>query len=240
MSHKRNYCLLLTATLTPGYVPYLLRTDIVQRENDYIKAVRCWLLHGIPIVFVDNSNTRSEKIIALLNQSNSNEYITFQSAVSILGKGNGEMEIIDYAFKHSGLISQFDTIIKVTGRLYVPNINLLIKNFFDYGTYVTGMFKRDLTFTDSRVIIAKAVFYPDYLLPLSTLVNEPDGVYVEHILARAIHRAMADGKRWCLPAEAPVFIGISASENLKYNNSLFWSLRRNIVLSILKQLLSLP
>ncbi len=223
----------------PGDVPYLLRTDVAQRANDYIKAVRSWLEHGISIVFIENSNTRSEELTALLSKSETNEYITFQSTVSTLGKGNGEMEIIDYAIKHSRLIPQFDTIIKVTGRHYIPNINSLIKNFIDRDTYVTGLFKENLTVVDSRVIIAKADFYTTYFLPLSKLVDEPNGVYVEHITARAIHRAMADGKQWCLPAQAPVFIGISGSENLKYNNDLFRLLKRNIVLNLTKRLLSL-
>jgi hypothetical protein len=160
MSGKENYCLLLTATLTPGNVPYLLRTDIGQRENDYVKAVRSWLLHGITIVLVDNSNTYSEPIIALLGQRDTNEYITFQSTVSTLGKGNGEMEITDYAIKHSKLISEFDTIVKVTGRHYIPNLKPLIKNFVDHDTYVIGLFKKSLTVVDSRVIIAKADSIP--------------------------------------------------------------------------------
>lgn len=239
MSSKGSYCLLLTATLTPGHVPYLLRTDVAQRANDYVRAVRSWLPHAIPIIFVENSNTHSEELIALLNQRDNNEYITFQSTVSHLGKGNGEMEIIDYAINHSKLIPQFETIVKVTGRHYIPNINLLIKSFIERDTYVMALFKDNLRVVDSRVIIAKANFYTTYFLPLSTSVNEQEGVYVEHIVARAIHRAMADGKQWRLPAVAPVFIGVSGSENLNYNNGFFRILKRNLVLNLTRLLLSL-
>ena len=233
-----NYCILLTATLTPGNVPYLLRTDLSQRENDYVKAVRQWLSHGVSLIFVENSNTRSEKIIALLNQTDNNEYITFQSTESTLGKGNGEMEIIRYSLQHSKILPHIDTIIKVTGRHYITNLDPLLKCFAHQNAYVMGWFKEKLTLADSRLVIANKSFYTINLLPLSKCIDETNGIYFEHIFARAIHSAMAEGKCWCLPSEAPKFIGVSGSENLPYRNDIFRLLKRNTILTLMKVLLA--
>jgi len=235
-----RYCLLLTATIAPSNVPSLKRDKKFEREDDYIKSLKFWLSFHVPIVFVENSNYNSKIINELLENNDECEYLKFTSTTSYLGKGHGEAEIIKYAFNNSRILDKCDTIVKVTGRLSIKNFSELIHySTYDKKFFVMSGFNSNLTFSDSKLIIAKKDFYTSYLIPESSRLDEEKSIYFEHIFAQAIHRCIADGHEWNLMDKTPLFAGFSGTGNVEYKYSLFYILKHNIMLKVMKYLLSI-
>ncbi|KAB7729360.1 hypothetical protein F5984_17200 [Rudanella paleaurantiibacter] len=232
-------CLLLSATIRPTSVPFLKRTSALDRERDYVESVSKWIAHGLPIVFVENSGTTSENVKSELAKISNTEYLTYVSQNSSLGKSHGEIEIIEYAFKNSRIIQESDLIIKVTGRYYVENLMNILSDVIRQNAFVMGWMKHNLEFADSRLMIARKDFYREYFIPQGPKVSEIDGIYFEHIYARAIHSAMSFGLKWCFPISPPIFDGFSGTEDLRYKNDIFRRLKRNIILSLTKTLLKI-
>ena len=194
---NKKYCLLLTGTVAPENVPNLKRHDAAVRESDYINSLMKWLALAIPVVFVENSFYNSNKISDLLATREDCEYLRITSRVSHLGKGHGEAEIVAYAFANSQLIQNSDVVVKITGRLYIQNA-LVILRAFDALANLTIMcwLKEHLTFADSRFFIGTTLFYRQFLLPELPGITEEQGIYFEHVTARAIHRCLAKGYHW--------------------------------------------
>lgn len=237
---KKKYCILLTATIAPENVPNLIRSGIALRENDYIVSLRKWFLTGIPLVFVENSSYVSEEIDALFASRNDCEYLSFITKKSQFGKSHGEAEIMDYAFVNSKIIQKSDVIVKVTGRLFVKNALSILSNFDkmkDIG--VMCWFKENMTFADSRFFIGQKLFYDKYLLPELITINEEQGIYFEHVTARATCRCMADGHRWHMFYRMPILEGYSGTEGVRYRNDVFRIIKRDLVVGMTNFLLKL-
>jgi len=212
VNQTTKYCVLLTGCIAPLDIPFLKRKDPAQREEDYYQALKCYLSQcRWPIVFCDNSNTRSKKIAKLIETSNRKdiEYITFEGRnfPLHLGKGYGEALIIKKALAVSILIKQAEVILKITGRLMVENIKdilFLLEREMDINDYdFMGNLKYDLTYCNSRFFIFKKEFIKKYFEPHLSKLNDSDNVFFEHILAVAILSSILDGKSFsklpCLP-----------------------------------------
>jgi hypothetical protein len=85
------------------------------------------------IVFIENSGydlAPLKEIVAQNNPFNREVEFLQQIARDIpegLHYGYSELEMIDYAFKNSELISKSDLVIKATGRVYFPKLARLIR-----------------------------------------------------------------------------------------------------------------
>ncbi len=184
----------LTATIKAESYHFVGRPNFDTRENDYIKALSFYKEVGFPILFVDNSMYRSEKILSLMANYNKFEYLTFQSKYSHLGKGHGEMEIFDYALNNSELLKQTDLIFKISGRYIIRNISKFIKelNDFDHQVYIN--FTRRLIWGDTRLFIMKKQFYNSYFKPTAEkFLDEPNDINIERVFARSVHLYMYEG-----------------------------------------------
>lgn len=237
---KNNSCLLLTGTIAPGNVPNLVRNSHIDRENDYYIAIKRWLSLGYVLVFVENSNYKSERIERLFNEYPNCEYLKFNGERSYLGKGNGEAEIIEYAFNESSILNNYKLIVKITGRLFISNLSKLINSTLkETSIYVVANFYNNLEFADSRLIIADKGFYTNYLIKETSRIDESKHIYFEHVFAMAIHRAMADGFRWRLPIETPIFVGYSATGGIEYKHNFIRIFKRNSILKTLQFLFNI-
>jgi hypothetical protein len=237
-----KYCLLLTATITPQSVPNLKRINPLEREQDYLDALKKWVKIGIPIVFCENSNTHSDIIDAFLKESQiSFEYLTFQTLYSSLGKSSGEAEIINHALVNSVLLNKSEYIIKVTGRYFVSNfieqieqiaqINqssdcMVFANIHDY-----------LRYADSRFFIGNQLFWKKYLTDKMKLIDEKNNIYMEHSVARAIHLAMSDGNNWALLPCFPIYEGVYGTLNSEYNLTFYQKSRDKLLYGLKKRLI---
>lgn len=229
-------CILLTGTIAPSGIPDLKRTDVSQREKDYYYAISNWMKLGFPVVFVENSGYDSFLIKSLFT-NNDNEFIQFDTTVSYLGKGHGEAEIVSIAFRESKILSVSSHIIKSSGRQYISNACTIMKSFKDKNLFVVSWLKRYLQYADSRFFIARKEFFINYLLNELTYINESKGVYFEHVLARAVHKSIADGHLWLPPNSYPICNGTSGTENIKYNTGFFNVVKGQIILKIMNRIL---
>ncbi|ADB40911.1 hypothetical protein [Spirosoma linguale] len=232
-----DIAIFLTGTIKPYNVPNLKRVDPLEREQDYYNSIKKWLLLGFPIVFVENSNYDSALIESLLSAHKECEYLKFEGKVSHLGKSHGEAEIVSFAFKNSKLIKECNTIIKSSGRQYIKNAVKILEDYQPRELYVISWLKRYLQYADSRFFIANKEFYLNYFLDELTFIDESKSIYFEHALARAIHKSMAEGKRWALPKEYPICEGISGTENFEYKRNIFSVIKGNLIIKLTNRLL---
>ena len=142
MPENNTYTLLITACISPNAADFKFneqfRIDPQVRMEDYIGCFKYWLHYHEPrivnIVFVENSgyDINPLKIIAQdHNQYNRKiEFIQINAGAIPKGihYGYAELEMIDEAVEKSALIHQSDYFIKVTGRLYFPELSKLIRS----------------------------------------------------------------------------------------------------------------
>jgi len=228
---------LLTACIDPGTTIAVRRKDPATRLNDYKVALKRWLtLPGVQsIVFCENSGYDLAEIESVYKDysghNKSLELLSFrgQDFPSFLGKGYGEMGIIRYALDHSRIISSMHSIMKVTGRFFIPNAGKILNIVGQRkGVDIFCDLRNNLLSSDSRVFCATVEFIRKYLLPYQDLINDSAGMVFEDVLARAAHRAMADGRKWEMMPCAHHMIGISGTNNESVPGSRLNLLKREL------------
>ena len=140
------------------------------------------------MVFCNNSG---KDISDELNENSGRiEFLSFygNDYEKSLGKGYGEARIIEYALQNSSFIKNAKTIIKITGKLKVLNIqkallltNLILGNKYD-SVYCTWVEPGTI---DSRVFCGSPHFF-NYLVNNKHLMNDSEGVYFENVLHNCI------------------------------------------------------
>lgn len=217
---------ILTGTVIVRDMPSTARTDTDLRLADYKRAFQRWIADPAvqSLVFVENSGfpltdfealarTHPEKEIELLS-------FTCPGFDPALGKGYGEMLILQHALQHSKLISNSHQFLKATGRYYLHNADTMLQFLasnpkLDVVCDLIAM----LTWADSRAFGGRIEFLREYLLPRQGDVDESKNICFETVLARAIHQVMADGGNWTLPPEVLKISGVSATSNAGYSTS---------------------
>ena len=131
--------ILLTTTVNTQTKETLHQTDKQTRINAYLKSIKQWLEKtNLTIVVVENSGynfatelkeekekykTRFE--VVAFNEANLPEAAYLKGNIS---KGASEIFAIDYAYHHSKLLETAKFIVKITGRYYVPSLELYLNN----------------------------------------------------------------------------------------------------------------
>src|ERR1035438_482175 len=196
--------ILLTAAINAREVVNVARRDPRVRLNDYKNALALWLRDRAvrKIIFCENSCYDLAELERVSTANNPHgkevEFLSFEgnNFPPQLGKGSGEMAILRHALDHSRLIKGDARVMKVTGRLYVRNAGRLIRQIESRPEVeVFCDFRGGLTYGDSRVFCTSPRFLETYLMPFRHLADESRNICVEHLLGRAIHRAMSDGTR---------------------------------------------
>lgn len=217
-----SFVLLLTATINPKFSKLTNgRNNPSDRENDYYQAVSFYLSKGFKVVFVENSNTFSEKILSLNNKYNTLEYHCFESKYSYLGKSAGEVEIFQYAFSKSQFLKEVDYIIKVTGRYIIKNLLELLTstNFVEKEVYINPT--RNLKWADSRLMIMKKSFYSKYFLKAVDLyLDESKKVYMENTYMKSLFLYLLEGGELNLWPSYPIYEAYDGTHNEKISFTL--------------------
>lgn len=132
-SRKPSNVLLMSATITPSAnMPGSVRMDPAVRMRDYSEALKYYaslsdrFISGI--VFLENSDTDLTPLKTALGKSTKKvEFISVSSNYPPeRGKGYGEFKMFDEGLAVSSLIKRDDHVWKVTGRLKVLNMELLV------------------------------------------------------------------------------------------------------------------
>ncbi len=231
------YCLLLTGTIDPKNTPEVDRASVLLREVDYYTTIEKCASLNYKIVFCENSGYDSKKITALCTSKNI-EYIKFTSKESYKGKGHGEKEIFEYALAHSRILKDAEYIVKITGRLFIKNIDLILKNLPENNFLVSSNLTRNLTWSDSRFFVFKKSFYAEYFKnQLEEDLDEPQKVNLEKCLSRAIHRAVSMGNVWITLPYYPDYVGYNAYQNKKLTQGLLKKIKYKLYYRLKKYVL---
>lgn len=185
--------LLLTGCINPAGMAYTSLSNPEARKEQYINAIRFYLTETrYPIVFSENSGTDISPLFKDEIELGRMECLPFfGNQDKERGKGFGECEIIQYALDHSRIIrsAKDQCIAKITGRLIVRNITRIIQwhTFLFSRQTVFFSINSDLTFPDSRFMIAPITFYRIFLESKET-INDSKGYYFENALCDAIKK----------------------------------------------------
>jgi hypothetical protein len=185
--------ILLTGCINPKGMAFTSLSDQEERKAQYINAIQYYLSNtSIKIVFSENSGTDISYLFKDAIESGRIEFLSFSgNQDKIRGKGYGECEIIEYTLDNSKLIhsSKDQRIAKITGRLIIRNIKGILrwhKFFFPKKTVICSI-NSDLSFPDSRFIVAPVSFYK-VLLHSKELINDSNGYYFEHALCDTLKK----------------------------------------------------
>lgn len=215
---------LMTATVNPRGMVRTVVSDPDIRLREYHAVIRdaTSQLPGLPIVVCDNSGRGVEQVaqgeapVSWLDQV---QFISFDDHEEAVrrGKGYGELGIIEYALANVPAVSAANLVVKVTGRYRVANIGSLVHEIAGLGPVdVVVDMVAGLTQADCRFFAASPGFLIGYLTPLRESIDDEHDVCFEHVLARAVHRAMADGLVWRPMPDVPVIVGRSGTNGRPY------------------------
>ena len=139
-----DYTLIITGCINPSSNVYALALkDSNERRIQTIKSIEFFLTEtkAQKIVYCENSGAEvEEKLMQLAKAKHKSfEWIGFNGDIAETekrGKGYGEGEILNYAIKHSKIVSNNDYIIKVTGRIKVLNFNIIVSKMKNDRIYI--------------------------------------------------------------------------------------------------------
>lgn len=235
---QNNFCVLLTASIDTNSCVTTKRSNTQEREQDYIGSLKLWLSKtDLPIVFCENSGYDLKNIRLLICeypgrveiiQFNGNNYPRH------MGKSYGELKIIEKALEESYFISQSDNIIKVTGRVYINNIDKILTSFKN-DTFIQYEWFGVWCNVQSIIFIFKKPFF-SYLKKFSNEITESDGGFFEKGLDLAINMAR-ENKYKCCKMKTPYYIGYSGTSDIKYNEYLISRKRSSKIKFIYRRIL---
>lgn len=218
-----KHIILLTSCVNPNGMPFTALSDIDVRKQQYLDALWFYINNtSLPIVYVDNSNFDIEQFKIFHDDVYKRlEILSFDgNHDKVHGKGYGELEIIDYAIRHSEIINKNKdvSLIKITGRLKITNINGIIKQIryriLPYSNSIICSMNSDFSMADSRLMIAPIPFYMK-MVERKIEIYDSKGMYFEHVLSKLIK---SDGSYGYYPfLIEPQFEGVSGSTSVIYN-----------------------
>ena len=221
--------LLLTGTVKPENMVLTKLLDPGIRKEQYLDALNFWLTNtDIPVVFVENSNVDLSPYFEIAIASGRLEILTFKdgNSSSELGKGFGEINCMRYAHTHSILLQNADFIFKITGRLKILNFRSFYKPAIIKDLDVTADLANSLGFADSRFWGYNPEFFTNHLSGFQNMLNDTEGVYFEHILAKSIIKTIKEGGSFSAFNTRLRIEGISGTSNKSYNSSFgIWYIR---------------
>lgn len=181
-----NKIILLTACVNPKGMVFTSLQDCNERVYQYISALNWYLKHtDIPIVVCENTLFDFSSSFKEYIAAGRLEFFTFDgnNYDRSLGKGYGETLIIKYALENSQIITFDSTIIKITGRTIVKNLNQLLKlcqnknNIYADICMINGRLE-----ANSRCFICPYSFITNYFLSEISKLNDSRCYYFENLL----------------------------------------------------------
>ena len=224
----------LTASIDPsvGNVHVVLH-DKLERLNQYLENIRNLILKSNfnRIVFCENSNYSYDYsgLVRLARQHDKElEVLSFMGSNDIIkakGKSYGEAEILNYAVDHSTYLSNDDAVFfKLTGRIYVENINKILAHSDDDNIFIRWDVRKKEV--DTRFFKTQVGFYKENLYHVLDSIDERSGRSIEEIY----FNILKGNQRIYSFDHYPVIRGICASLGKPYDLGPFKSIYRIIQL----------
>jgi hypothetical protein len=225
-------CLVLTSTIRVDHPEFLRpggRLDTKQRLGDYTSALEAWITRQDTlrdIVFVDNSGYPLDALQQVVDRNAAAgkrvELISFRTEgySASRGRSYGELDILRMALSRSALLAQADVFAKVTGRVFIPNIDAIIRAVAP-DCDIVGRLSHNLTWLETVFVLFRKELFAQRLLPYALEhVDAQKRMYIEHALASVCLRSIADGARWYpFPAE-PRIRGLRGLDSQPYPSNI--------------------
>jgi hypothetical protein len=217
--------IVLTATTTPPLTPQLRLKNSSERLAQYTKSLRKWSDLskdlGAHIWFLDNSpQTDLTRLSAERDTLADSSRVTLYEVpspedVHLEGKGVGEAALIDaVAELLSEGVTKYRTVIKCTGRLTVPNAAAAL-TLPAQGPQIA--LHSTLSYADSRFFAGPRDMWISQLSDMGKEISEANGVWLEHVLAKRVLRAVSSGMPFQSFRRLPCYRGMSASTGIQYD-----------------------
>ena len=179
----------LTATIDPsvGKVHVVL-SDKLERLNQYLENIKNLILKSDfnRIVFCENSHYQHDySSLATLAQNHGKEleilsFMGSNDIIKVKGKGYGEGEILNYAINNSAYLkSNSTTFYKLTGRIYVDNVNKILADSHHDNIFIRWDIKKKEV--DTRFFKTQVGFYKENLYRLPDGCDERTGMSIEEV-----------------------------------------------------------
>ena len=218
---RKQTVILLTACISPGGMAFTALQDAGERERQYLDAINFYVNNThYSVVFSNNSSEDNSTKITY--PEGRVEFLSYygNDYDKQLGKGYGEFQIIEYAFRNSQILSNSHTVIKITGRLKVLGLAAQIRlasicYWLDTPFILVADIAQKELFARSECIIASKGFYEKYFL-VNNKINDSQHYYFEHLLFDVAAGSPYALKIFCLPLQVE---GISGSTGRKYTQS---------------------
>ena len=234
---KMHTVLLITGCISPNsQTPKLVLTNSDMRRQQYIDSIKYYIEYANVdnIVYCDNSGAYAEQELNELAEKRGKrfEWISFYGDTSKtvqFGKGFGECEIVNYALQHSDLIKQCEYLVKVTGRLVIKNLNVLLR-LSKKGIYFCPNTTEDnRLYINTRIYMMPIKAYNLYFQKAVDYVDDINNVYLEHAFGICVENSRIPFKKFVF---APWVEGISGSTGREYKPSVISYLKDDIKLKI--------
>lgn len=198
---KETRIIVLTACIRPKGMAKTALQNEEERKEQYIKALS-WYLENttLPILFVENSNIDISLTFENYIKKGRLEMLTFNGNdyPKHLGKGYGEALILKHALANSKLLNSADYIIKITGRLILPDINKIL-SYYSKGKYACLHLGRLRYWKDkkieSKIMYVHKSLLNDYFLPQYNKLNDSEGYTFERLLYDSCRQWIENGNK---------------------------------------------
>lgn len=228
MSNK--IVLLLTACINPNGMSFTVVNDEIDRLHQYLRSLEWYLANTkYQILFVENTNYDVGSYFKNEIESGRLECLTFDGNKfdRNLGKGFGESIIIEYALSNSKLLKTANSVVKITGRIIVKNIESIVKSSNPNCVYADfGRSKNDWDKLFSVCVIAPIDFW-NLFIKNKNMINDSKKMYFEHVLKYTVDSWLKNKGLFSIISRPIKYIGKSGSTGQKYNRR-FQSIRMYI------------
>jgi hypothetical protein len=222
----------LTGCINPAGMTFTVLQDPKIRQQQYTDAIRYYVkATDLPILFVENSGTDISPVFNQEIRSGRLEVITFDgnNYDKNLGKGYGEMLIIERALEVSRLLKDADFVFKITGRYKLLNLKSFVQQYRENRKLeVLVDLKHQLQYSDSRIWGSSVSFLREILVKYKNQINDSENFYFEHALCYATHEAILKKYAFVGFRNLPRFDGTYATSNKRYRSSLLFWLPQNL------------
>lgn len=241
---KADICLLVTATVDPKGMKFLVRNDVNVRLNDYKKTFLN-ILNNYKInkiIFIENSGFNisifkeiaknyPQKNIEIISSDVNNYY------PRKLGKGFGEFLCFKEIIKKSVLFKKCKYFIKTTGRYYIKNFNQIYSEIVQSNNDIYINLQKNFSYAECSIFGGSKDFIKKYILEEIRKTNDSKKIIFEKGVANATLKAISDGLLPSFNSIPPKIEGFIGTNGKRFRNNMFKNLRNLIFRKFKKYLI---
>tara|TARA_B110000503_G_C7107443_1_gene396548 strand:+ start:815 stop:1561 length:747 start_codon:yes stop_codon:yes gene_type:complete len=222
---KMNCALILTCTIDPRGIRFLVRNNINDRLNDYKESFDFYFNNEKikKIIIIENSGYSVNFIKSLKNFKNKDKNIEIISTKinnyydRSLGKGYGEYLNLKTIFHRSKIAKKTKFFIHVSGRYKILNFSRIVSEIESKNPEIYLNLKDNLRYGDTTIYAGTKKFFLNYLIPNAKKTNDFKKNYFEHCASRAALISIADGMKFINPSIYPIVNGFIGTNGKKFN-----------------------